>query len=141
MMGAGSVNVRLLLRFLFSAVGLLVASFLVPGLQHGPFTDLLAVAVLLGALNATLGMLLKFIALVPMVCSFGCLSLFINGLVFWFAGWLATSLGLRFQVQGFWAGFFGALASSLVATILESLFLGRTNPPRNDPPRSIKIIN
>ena len=132
---------RLILRFLFSAVGLLVASYLVPGIRHGAFIDLVAVAVILGALNGTLGLLLRFIAFVPMVCSFGCLSLFINGLVFWFAGWLATSLGLRFQVQGFWAGFFGALASSLVATILESLFLGRTNPPRNDPPRSIKIIN
>jgi putative membrane protein len=140
-MESGSINVRLLLRFLFSAVGLLVASFLVPGIQHGPFTDLLAVAVLLGALNATLGMLLKFIALVPMVCSFGCLSLFINGLVFWFAGWLATSLGLRFQVQGFWAGFFGALVSSLAATLLEGVFLGSKKTRREEPPRRIKNIN
>ena len=78
-MDAGSVNVRLLLRFLFSAVGLLVASYLVPGIRHGAFIDLVAVAVILGALNGTLGLLLRFIAFVPMVCSFGCLSLFING--------------------------------------------------------------
>jgi putative membrane protein len=64
----------MLLRFLFSAIGLLVASYLVSGIQHGPFLDLVAVAVLLGALNATLGLLLKFMALVPMACSFGCLS-------------------------------------------------------------------
>ena len=140
-MESGSINVRLLLRFLFSAVGLLVASFLVPGIQHGPFTDLLAVAVLLGALNATLGMLLKFIALVPMVCSFGCLSLFINGLVFWFAGRLAMALGLRFSVAGFWAGFFGALVSSLVATILEAVFIGRQPPQMPEPPRNIKQVN
>jgi len=133
--------VRLLLRFLFSAVGLLVASFLVPGIQHGAFLDLVAVAVLLGALNATLGMLLKFIALVPMACSFGCLSLFINGLVFWFAGWLAGNLGLGFRVSGFWAGVFGALVSSLAATVLEWIFLGRgrTVPPEG--PRQIKQIN
>ena len=103
--------------------------------------DLLAVAVLLGALNATLGMLLKFIALVPMVCSFGCLSLFINGLVFWFAGWLATGLGLQFRVMGFWAGFFGARISSLVATLLEGIFLGREGRQRPQDPRRIKIIN
>ena len=132
---------RVLLRFLFSAIGLLVASYLVPGLRHGPFTDLLAVAVLLGALNATLGMMLKFIALVPMVCSFGCLSLFINGLVFWFAGWLATALGLQFQVRGFWAGFFGALVSSLVATLLEGVFLGSNGNRRDEAPRRIKHIN
>jgi putative membrane protein len=132
---------RLLLRFLFSAVGLLVASHLVPGIHHGPFTDLLAVAVLLGALNATLGMLLKFVALVPMVCSFGCLSLFINGLVFWFAGRLAMALGLRFSVAGFWAGFFGALVSSVVATLLESMFLGPKKNRRDEAPRRIKNIN
>ena len=132
---------RLMLRFLFSAVGLLVASYLVPGIRHGAFIDLVAVAVILGALNGTLGLLLRFIAFVPMVCSFGCLSLFINGLVFWFAGWVATNLGLAFRVNGFWAGFFGALVSSLAATLLDGIFLGRQRPPRTEPPRSIKIIN
>jgi putative membrane protein len=132
--------VRLLLRFLFSAVGLLVASFLVPGIKHGAFLDLVAVAVLLGALNATLGLALKFLAFVPMVCSFGCLSLFINGLVFWFAGWVAGNLGLGFRVAGFWSGFFGALVSSVIATLLEGIFLGRGTPPP-EAPRQIKQIN
>ena len=60
-----------LLRFLFSAIGLLVASSLVPGLGHGSFLDLLIVAVLLGALNATVGVFLKVLAFVPMACSLG----------------------------------------------------------------------
>ena len=133
---------RLLFRFLFSAVGLLVASGLVPGIQHGAFLDLVAVAVLLGALNATLGMALKFLAMVPMVCSFGCLSLVINGLVFWFAGWLAGNLGLGFRVAGFWSGCFGALVSSLVAMILEAIFFGRNgHVPPEGPRRRIKQVN
>ena len=133
---------RVILRFLFSAVGLLVASYFLPGaIRHGSFMDLLAVAVILGALNATLGMLLRFIAFVPMVCSFGCLSLFINGLVFWFAGWVAGSLGLAFRVYGFWAGFFGALISSLTATLLEGIFLGKEERQRPEAPRRIKIIS
>jgi putative membrane protein len=133
--------VRAILRFLFSAVGLLVASSLVPGIHHGPFVDLVAVAVILGFLNATLGMLLKFIAFLPMACSFGCLSLFINGLVFWAASWVALRLGLAFRVSGFWAGVFGALVSSVVATVLESIFLGREEPPRPEAPRRIKIVS
>lgn len=132
---------RAILRFLFSAVGLLVASSLVPGIHHGPFVDLVAVAVILGFLNATLGMLLKFIAFLPMACSFGCLSLFINGLVFWAASWVALRLGLAFRVSGFWAGVFGALVSSVVATVLESIFLGREEPPRPEAPRRIKIVS
>ena len=132
---------RVLLRFLFSAIGLLVASSLVPGIGHGAFLDLVVVAVLLGALNATLGLLLKFLAFVPMACSFGCLSLFINGLVFWFAGWIAGNIGLGFRVAGFWAGFFGALISSVVATALEWIFLGRGAGPQAEGPRRIKQIN
>ncbi len=132
---------RTLLRFLFSAVGLLVASYALPGLRHGSFVDLLAVAVLLGVLNATLGSLLKFIAFIPVIFSFGCFSLVINGLVFWLVGSLSHRLGLGFEVAGFWAGFFGALITSLVAGLLEVILIGRER--RNGPsaPRTIKIIN
>lgn len=132
---------RTLFRFLFSAMGLLVASYLIPGIHRGSFLELLGVAVLLGAMNATLGALLRFLAMVPMVCSFGCLSLFINGLVFWLAGTLATKLGLGFSVEGFWAGFLGALVSSVVATLLEWILIGRENRRRPEGPREMKIIN
>ncbi len=123
--------VRLVFRFLFSALGLLVASTVVPGITHGAFLDVFLVAILLGALNATLGMLLKWVTLLPNACSFGCLSLFINGLVFWAAGALATRLGLGFHVAGFWAGFFGALISSVIAWLLDRIFFG---DPRQQPP-------
>ncbi|MBK8725891.1 MAG: phage holin family protein [Holophagaceae bacterium] len=137
---------RALFRFLFSALGLLVASVLVPGIGHGSFVDLLLVAVLLGALNATLGLLLRFVAFVPIACSFGCLSLFINGLVFWLAGRLAASLGLGFSVAGFWSGFFGALVSSFVAWVLDRVCFGspdRTPPPGPRPggERPIKVVD
>jgi putative membrane protein len=133
--------VRLILRFLFSAIGLLVASSVVRGITHGAFLDLVIVAILLGALNATLGLTLKFLAVLPVACSFGCMSLVINGLVFWFAGWLAGNLGLGFRVSGFWAGFFGALVSSVVATLLEAIFIGRERRQLPEPPRNIKQIN
>lgn len=132
---------RTLLRFLFSAMGLLAASNLVPGIHHGSFLELLGVAVILGALNATLGALLKYLTIVPMVCSFGCLSLFINGLVFWFAGVLAKKLQLGFGVDGYWAAFFGALVSSIVATLLEWILIGRENRRPTEGPRSVKIIH
>ncbi len=121
-------------------MGLLTASYLVPGIAHERFAELLAVAVILGALNATVGALLKFVAFLPVALSFGCFSLVINGLVFWLAGALSAKLGLGFQVAGFWAGFFGALVVSLVAGVLEMVLLGRQ---RQDPPapRNLKIIN
>lgn len=132
---------RLLLRFLFSAVALLVASTLLPGIRHGRFLDLLAVAVLLGALNATLGALLKVVSIVPVVLTFGCFSLVINGLVFWVAGSLSERLGLAFHVEGCGTAFLGALLTSLLTWLLERVFLGPEERHRPDPPRRIKQVN
>lgn len=132
---------RTILRFLFSALGLLVASYVLPGLHHDSFVDLLAVAVVLGVLNATLGPLLKLIAFIPVVFSFGCFSLVINGLVFWLAGALSHRLGLAFQVDGFWAGFFGALITSLVAGFVEVVLIGREPKEGPPAPHNLKIVN
>ncbi len=130
----------LLLRFFFSAIGLLVASALLKGITTGSFLDLLVVAVLLGALNTTVGSLLKALAFLPVACSFGCFSLVINGLVFWLAGTLSANLGLGFRVEGFWPGFFGALVTSVVASVLGAIFIPKDRS-RPEPPRPIKIIN
>jgi putative membrane protein len=130
-----------ILRFVFSAIGLLVACSFVPGLGHGTFLDLLIVAVLLAALNTTVGSFLRLIAIVPMACSFGCFSLVINGLVFWMAGALSSRLGLNFTVSGFWAGFFGALVSSLIASILNGIFIPKDRQRPQGPPPSIKVVN
>ena len=132
---------RTLLRFLFSAIGLLTASYLVPGIHHGGFLELLGVAVILGALNATLGSLLRFVAIIPVALTLGCFSLVINGLVFWLAGTLSSRLGLQFSVSGFWTGFFGALVTSVVASILGGIFIPKERERPQGPPPPIKIIN
>ncbi len=131
----------MILRFIFSAIGLLVACSFVPGLGHGSFLDLLIVAVLLAALNTTVGSFLKVIAMVPMACSFGCFSLVINGLVFWLAGALSSKLGLNFTVSGFWAGFFGALVSSVIASLLNGIFIPKDRQRPQGPPPTIKVVN
>ena len=132
---------RLALRFVFSAIGLLVACSIIKGLGHGSFLDLLIVAVILAALNTTVGSVLKLVAIVPMACSFGCFSLVINGLVFWLAGNLSSKLGLAFTVDGFWAGFFGALVSSVIASVLGAIFIPQDRQRPQGPPPTIKIVN
>ena len=133
---------RYALRFLFAAVGLLVAAWLLPGIQHDGFLVLVGVAVLLGILNATIGAFLKVMALVPMACTFGCFSFVINGLIFLLTSWIAGKLGLPFHVSNFWSAFFGAIITSGVAFILERVFIGREQPPEAPQgPRPRKIIN
>jgi putative membrane protein len=132
---------NIVLRFVFSAIGLLVACSIIKGLDHGTFLDLLVVAVILAALNTTVGTFLKVIAFVPMACSLGCFSLVINGLVFWLAGTLAPKLGLNFTVSGFWAGVFGALVSSIIASILGAIFIPQDRLRPQGPGPSIKVVN
>ena len=132
---------NVVLRFVFSALGLLVACSFVPGLGHGTFLDLLVVAVILGALNTTVGTFLKLIAIVPMACSFGCFSLVINSLVFWLAGALSQKLGLNFTVSGFWPGVFGALVSSVIASILGAIFIPKDRQRPQGPGPRIKVVN
>ncbi len=121
---------KIVLRFVFSAVGLLVASYLVPGIKVGPFVELLGVAVILGLLNATMGTFLKVIAFLPMACTMGCFSLVINALVFWIAGKVALAIGLGFRVNGAWACFFGALVTSVITVFLERILRDLDDPPR-----------
>ncbi len=136
---------RVLLRFLFSAVGILAASAMVPGIHAGTFTHLLAVAVILGFLNATVGQLIKVVAFVPVACSFGCLNLFINGLVFLLASRVAVRLGLDFHISGFWPAFFCALVSGILAWLLELVLIGKPRPQGPPPPprapRTEKHVN
>ena len=81
------------------------------------------------------------IAIVPMACSLGCFSLVINGLVFWLAGALSAKLGLNFTVSGFWAGVFGALVSSIIASILGAIFIPKDRQRPQGPPPTIKVVN
>ena len=83
----------------------------------------------------------EVIAIVPMACSFGCFSLVINGLVFWLAGTLSAKLGLTFTVSGFWPGFFGALVSSVVASVLGAIFIPKDRKRPQGPAPSIKVVN
>lgn len=109
---------RLLLSWLLSAIALLVVSFLVPGFHVEGFKAALIAAVVIGLINATLGLLLKLITLPLTLLTLG---------VFW---WVANALMLlvassllspSFRVDGFLWAFLGAIVLSLVNMILRKL--------------------
>ena len=61
--------------------------------------------------------------------------------VFWLAGALSSRLGLTFTVSGFWAGFFGALVTSVVASVLGAIFIPKDRQRPQGPAPSIKVVN
>lgn len=117
---------RLLLRWLITAVALIAAANVVPGIEiqdQNGWIAVLLMAVALGLVNAFVRPLLKLLSCPFILLTLGLFLLVINALCLWFASWLATALfGAGFNVDGFWPAFWGSIVVSIVSFFL-SLFL------------------
>ncbi|HVP56184.1 MAG TPA: phage holin family protein [Candidatus Eisenbacteria bacterium] len=109
---------RLLLTWLLSAVALLIVSYLVPGFHVEGFKAALIAAVVIGLINATLGMLLKFITLPLTLLTLGVFWWVVNAFMLMLASKL---LAPNFMVTGFLAAFLGAIVLSLVNMLLRKV--------------------
>ena len=111
-----------LLRVLVNAAALWVATQIVPGVSYsGGWAPFLGVAVIFGAINATIRPLAKVLTFPLIIVSLGLFALVVNGLMLWLTSSLSSALGFGFRVGGFWAAFFGALVVSIVSTMLWAL--------------------
>jgi putative membrane protein len=110
---------RFVLRVLVNAAALWVATRLVPGVSYdGGWLPFMGVAVVFGAINATIRPLAKILTFPLIIVTLGLFALVVNGLMLWLTSSLSDALGLGFHVGGFWAAFFGALVVSIVSTML-----------------------
>jgi putative membrane protein len=117
---------RLILRWLISALALLALPYVVSGIELKSFYIALIAAVILGLVNAVIRPILILLTLPVTVLTLGLFILVINGLLFWFVG----SFVAGFHVSGFWAGFFGAILYSLITWAVNALLLDdRPQPP------------
>jgi putative membrane protein len=115
---------RLLLNWLLSAVALLIVSYLVPGFQLQGFKAALIAAIVIGLINATLGMILKLITLPLTLLTLGVFWWVVNALMLMLASKL---LAPNFMVSGFLTAFLGAIALSLVNMVLHKVTREVTN--------------
>src|SRR3984893_960759 len=114
---------RLLLNWVLSAVAVWIVAHVVPGVYvNGPVAALIA-ALVIGFINATIGLLLKILTFPLTLVTLGLFWLVINALMLELASAL---LSPSFQVRGFFAAFLGAIVLSLVNMLLRWL----VNPPR-----------
>lgn len=109
---------RLLLNWLLSAISLLLVSHIVPGFTVHGFTAALIAALVIGLVNATLGLFLKIVTFPLTVLTLGIFWLIINALMLMFASAL---LRPNFVVAGFWPAFIGAIVLSLINMVLKAL--------------------
>jgi len=102
---------RLLVKWILSAVLLLVVAHFVPGFRVTSLTSALIAAVVIGLINGTLGLLLKIITLPLTFLTFGIFLLVINALMLELA---SAILSPAFHVRSFVGAFWGAIILSLV---------------------------
>ena len=103
---------KIIFRIIFTALGVLLAATIVPGISVSGFWTAVLVAIVLGILNVTIGALLKLLTLPLSIVTFGFFLLVINALMFW-----AASFVKGFHVAGFWAAFFGSLITTIISML------------------------
>ena len=108
---------RWIVNWLLSAIALLVVAHVVPGIYVRGFASALWAALVIGVVNATLGLLAKIVTFPLTMLTLGLFWLVINGLMLEFASLFAPGL----WVAGFWAAFWGALVLSLLNAFLRWL--------------------
>ena len=109
---------RLLLNWVLSALAVWIVAHVVPGIfVSGPVAALIA-ALVIGFVNATVGMLLKILTFPLTLITLGLFWLVINALMLKLASAL---LSPGFQVRTFFAAFVGAIVLSLANMVLKAL--------------------
>ena len=103
---------KLFFKLVFTALGIMAAALVVPGITVTSFWVALLVAVVLGILNMTLGAVLKILTLPLSLVTFGLFLLVINVFVFW-----AASFVKGFHVAGFWPAFLGSIIVTVVSLV------------------------
>jgi putative membrane protein len=121
--------VDLLGRWLVRALGVLLATKIVPGIRCDDGLTLVAVVIVLTVLNAFIKPLLVLFALPLIVLTMGLGMIVINALILLFVG----SHVEGFVVDGFGAAVYGAIVISLT-NLAAGVFIGRPRRPPPPPP-------
>ena len=110
-------GLRHLINWLLSALAVWVVSRLIPGFHVSSIPAALIAALVIGFVNATLGVLLKIITLPLTILTLGIFWFIINALMLE----LASAVVSGFRIDSFPAAFWGAIVLSLVNMLFRWL--------------------
>lgn len=103
-----------LISLVVNAVAVLLSAYIVPGVIVDSFMTSLAVAVVLGLLNAIVKPVLILLTLPVNILTLGLFSLVINVVIIY----MAAAIIPGFRIDGFWA----ALLFSIILSIIVGIF-------------------
>lgn len=100
-----------LIHLLVTAIAVLVAARIVPGIRVRSFGSAVVFALILALLNVFLGKILVFLALPFILITLGLFLIIINGFLFWLADKVVDGV----EVDGFGSAVLGSLVTSVVS--------------------------
>ena len=106
---------RLLLHWLLSAIALLLTSRLVPGFEVRGLGSAMIAALVIGLLNATVGLVLKILTFPISILTLGLFLLVINAIMIL----VASAVVPGFRVYGLIPAFWGAVALALLGLLFR----------------------
>lgn len=109
-----------LFRLLICALGLWLASAIVPGIGIRGTGTLILAALLMGVVNALVRPVAFILTLPITIITLGIFLLVLNAAMFALVAWMLPG----FTVSGFWAALFGWLIVTIVSWIASSLIAG-----------------
>jgi putative membrane protein len=114
---------RILIRWLVTAIAVAAAILLVPGINvvgsNAMFT-VVVVAAVLGFVNAIIRPILKFLSCGLIIATLGLFTLVINAGTLMIAGtWSNSLFHTGFTIDGFWPAFWGGIVISIVSFLLS----------------------
>ena len=118
----GGAMGRLLVRWFISALALVAAAWLVPGIRvdGNAWVAYAAMALILGLVNAVIRPLLKLLTCPLIFLTLGLFVLVVNAVTLLIAAKIATAMKIGFHVDGFVPALVGALIVSIVTVILSA---------------------
>jgi putative membrane protein len=111
---------RLVIKWLLSALALLAVTYIYTGVQVSSFTSALIAAAVIGLLNMVVRPVLVVLTLPVTIVTLGLFLFVINALLFWAASGLLPG----FHVNGFVAALIGSLIYSLLGLLIEAALGG-----------------
>jgi putative membrane protein len=108
---------RLILHWILSAIALILVSHLVPGFHVSGLIPALIAAVVIGLLNATVGLFVKIVTLPLTILTLGLFLLVVNGLMIL----LASAVVPGFHVTGIGPAFWGAVILALLGMLIRAI--------------------
>lgn len=110
--------VNLIIQVVITALALLLAAQVIPGITIASFQTALIAAIVLGILNIFIKPILSILAFPITLITFGLFSFVINAAVFGLAAYFTTGFG----VAGFVPALLGSLVVTAVSTVAHHLF-------------------